>query len=168
MKRPKSRSNKPSGSSRQISSRHNASQRTHDMDDPSNLFPLQPMRDCSISPPPQLSYPYSLSEPTASVLYPPSSSFQPLASGYPDYQGHSYYLPPLPTTLPSMSTYEMEPMKAEARFQDEDMLNQFNNNMSYAPFGGLEVPQPQPYQDSNIHVNDLFFSPHSYAPGSYP
>ncbi|KAI4125620.1 MAG: hypothetical protein LQ338_004147 [Usnochroma carphineum] len=166
-KRAKSKSNKPPGPHRQMSSRHTVAQHVHDIDDPSHLFPLQPMRDCSVSPPPQLSYSYSASEPTASAPYAPSSSFQPLASGYPDYQGHSYYLPPLPTTVPSMPSYELDPMKTELRFEEDDILNQFNNHMPYTSFGSLEIPQPQPYQESNIHVNDPSFYLHSYGSGYY-
>lgn len=158
-KRSKSRSNKPSASSRQVS-RHAAPQHPHDVDDSASFFPLQPIRDASFSPPPQLSYSYSLSEPTTSA-YAQNTSFQPLASTYPDYHGPSYYLPPLPTTLPSMPSYELEPMKPDSRFVEDGMLNQFSSHMPYGSFGGLEIPQPQSYQDSNIHVNDLFFYPYS-------
>lgn len=165
-KRPKPKNNKASSSSRQVS-RHAPPQHPLNVDDPSGLFTLHSIRDGSISPPPQLGYPYSLSDP-ATTPYAQSSSFQPLASGYPDYQGPSYYLPPLPTTLPSMPSYDMEPVKPEVRFEEDGMLNQFSHHLPYASFGGLETSQPQPYQDSNIHVNDLFFSSHSYGRGYHP
>lgn len=165
VKRPKSKSNKPLASTRQVSPRRAAPQYAHESDETSSLFPLQPMRECSISPPPHLSYSYSLSQPSASAPYASSSSFQPLASGYPDFPGNSYYLPPLPTALPTMPTYEVEPMKPGARFAEDGMLSHFSNHAPYTSFGGLDIPQSQSYQDSNIHVNDRFFNTHSYWPG---
>ncbi|KAL8718144.1 MAG: hypothetical protein Q9225_004679, partial [Loekoesia sp. 1 TL-2023] len=151
MKRQKSKGAKTSGPSRQMASKHAATQHAHDMDDHSTLFPLQPMRDISVSPPPQLSYSYSLSEPITSAPYAPNTSYQPVPSSYSEFHGHSYYLPPLPTTLPSMPTYEFESGKVESRFEDDGMFDHFNNHLPYPSFGGLEIPQPQPYQDSNVH-----------------
>ncbi|KAL8903256.1 MAG: hypothetical protein Q9207_004048 [Kuettlingeria erythrocarpa] len=159
-KRSKSKSNKASISNGQVS-RHAPTRNPLNVDDAPGLFALQSIRDCSISPPPQLGYSYSLSDPTT-TNYAQSSSFQPLASGYPDYQGPSYYLPPLPTTLPSMPSYDMEPGKPEVRFEEDGMLNQFSHHVPYASFGAMGLSQPQSYQDSNIHVNGLFFSSHPY------
>lgn len=48
-------------------------------------------------------------------------------------------------------------MKLDSRFEEDGMLSHFNSHMPYAPFGGPEISQPQPYQDWNVNVNDLFF-----------
>ncbi|KAL8953449.1 MAG: hypothetical protein Q9222_000696 [Ikaeria aurantiellina] len=157
VKRPKSTSNKSPGSGRSKPAKHTAVQHAHDIDDYSALFPLQPMRDFSVSPPPQLNYPYSVPESINNASYAHNPSVPPLTSSYPDYQGHSYYLPPLPTTLPSMPTYDLEPMKMDARFEEDGMLSHLGHHMPYTSYGGLEIPQSQSYQDSNVHVNDLFF-----------
>lgn len=91
-KRQKPKSSKSSGSGRQASSRHSTTQHAHNVEDPSTTFPLQPRRDLSISPPPQLSYSYSLPDPTASAPYSQGSSFQPLPASFPEYQGtHTAY-----------------------------------------------------------------------------
>lgn len=164
-KRSKPKNNKAPSSSRQVS-RHAPPQHPLDVDDPSGLFNLHSIRDGSISPPPQLGYSYSLSDPTTTP-YAQSSSFQPLASGYPDYQGPSYYLPPLPTTLPSMPSYDMEPVKPEVRYEEDGILNRYSHHLPYASFGGSEISQPQSYQDSDIHVNDPFFPSFSYGLGYY-
>ncbi|KAL8783177.1 MAG: hypothetical protein Q9213_004806 [Squamulea squamosa] len=158
-KRPKSKSNKGSGSGRQSSSRSSATQHPHDIDDYSTLFPLQPTRDFSTSPSPQLSYSYPHPEPMASAPYSHSSAFQHLPVCLPEYQGQSYYLPPLPTTLPSMPSYDLEPMKPDGPFEDDGALSHMNHHMPYTSYGGLEIPHTQSYQDSNLHVNDHFFYP---------
>ncbi|KAL8690023.1 MAG: hypothetical protein Q9218_004437 [Villophora microphyllina] len=159
VKRQKSKTNKASGSGRQPSSRHGAAQRAHDLDDHSNLFPLQARRDYSMSPPPQLNYSYSLPEPTSSAPYTQSSSMGSLPASFPEYHGQTYSLPPLPTTLPSMAPYELEPMKLDARFDEDGMLNNYNNHLPYGSYGGPDLSPSQPYQDWNLHVNDLFFYP---------
>ncbi|KAL8810474.1 MAG: hypothetical protein Q9200_002546 [Gallowayella weberi] len=158
VKRQKPKSNKGSGSERRPASRHTATQHPHDVDDYSSLFPLQPMRDPSTSPPPQLTYSYSHSEPMAPASYAPSSSFQHLPASFPEYSGQSYYLPPLPTTLPSMPSYDLEPMKSDHHFEEDGLLGHINHPMPYAPYGGLEIPQAQSYQDSNVHALLFLYS----------
>ncbi|KAL8724226.1 MAG: hypothetical protein Q9166_008071 [cf. Caloplaca sp. 2 TL-2023] len=159
VKRQKPKSNKASGSGRQPPARHATSQNSLEVDEYSTLFPLQPMRDLSTSPPPPLNYSYSHPEPMAPASYAQSSSFQHLPASFPEYQSQSYYLPPLPTTLPSMPSYDLEPMKPGPHFEEDGMLNQINHHLPYTSYGGLEIPHAQPYQDSNIHVNDFSFYP---------
>ncbi|KAL8942305.1 MAG: hypothetical protein Q9211_001451 [Gyalolechia sp. 1 TL-2023] len=156
-RREKTKSNKKYRPNRQMTLNHAAPHHERNMDAHSALFPLQPMRDTSLSPPPQLSYSYSLPEPVTSTPYTPNASYQPVPSSYPDYQGLSYYLPPLPTTLPSMPAYDFDSGKPEFRFEEDGMFDHFNNHFPYPSFDGLEIPQP--YQDSNTHVNDLFRYP---------
>lgn len=158
-RREKPKSNKTSRPNRQMTTKHAVPHYEHDTDDHSALFPLQAMRDTSLSPPPQLSYSYSLPEPVTIAPYTPNASYQPVPSSYPEYQGLSYYLPPLPTTLPSMPTYDFESGKPEPRFEDDGMFNHFHNHLPYPSFDGLEIPQP--YQDSNIHTPTLSHS-HSF------
>ena len=161
IKRARSKNSKGVGSGRRSSSRHTATQHAHEVDEYSTLFPLQqPMRDLSTSPPPLLSYSsYSHSEPMTSMSYGQSSAFQHQPVSFPEYQGQSYYLPPLPTTLPSMPSYDLEPMKSNAIYGEDGALNHINHHMPYPSYGGLEIPHTQPYQDSNLHVNDNFFYP---------
>ncbi|KAI4270225.1 MAG: hypothetical protein L6R38_007196 [Xanthoria sp. 2 TBL-2021] len=160
VKRPRSKNSKGTGSGRQPSSRHTATQHPHEVEDYSTLFPLQqPMRDLSTSPPPQLSYSYPHPEPMRSAPYAQSSAFQNQPVSFPEYQGQSYYLPPLPTTLPSMPSYDLEPIKPDALYGDDGTLNHINHHMPYTSYGGLEIPHTQSYQDSNVHVNDYFFYP---------
>ncbi|KAI4245406.1 MAG: hypothetical protein L6R40_002466, partial [Gallowayella cf. fulva] len=160
VKRPRSKSNKASAPDRKPSSRHPARQHPHDdVDEYSSLFHLQPMRDLSTSPTPQLSYPYAHAESIGPVPYVQSSSFQHLPASFPEYSSQSYYLPPLPTTLPSMPSYDLEPMKPDTHFEDDGMLGHMNHHIPYGPYGGLEIPQAQSYQDANVHVNDYFFYP---------
>ncbi|KAL8873484.1 MAG: hypothetical protein Q9174_001058 [Haloplaca sp. 1 TL-2023] len=153
-KRQKSKNAKASGSGRQSSSRHSGAQHPHDIEDHSSPFSHHSRRDLSLSPPPQLNYSYSLPDP---ALYSQSSSYQPLPTSFPEYQGQSYCLPPLPTTLPSMSTYDMEPMKLDPRFEDDGMLNQYGSQIPYASYGGPDLSQSQPYPDWSSNVNTYFF-----------
>ncbi|KAL8660594.1 MAG: hypothetical protein Q9202_006403 [Teloschistes flavicans] len=157
VKRPKSKTSKASGSGRQASSRHGAAHNAHDLDDHSSLFPLQARRDFSVSPPPQLNYSYSLPEPTLSAPYVHSSSIGSLPASFPEGHGQTYCLPPLPTTLPSMAPYELEPMKMDARFEEDGMLNNYHSHLQYGSYGGPDLSPPQHYQDWNLHVIDPFF-----------
>ncbi|KAL9585791.1 MAG: hypothetical protein Q9212_001304 [Teloschistes hypoglaucus] len=157
VKRQKSKTNRASGSGRQASSRHGAAQNTHELDDHSSLFPLQARRDFSLSPPPQLNYSYSLPEPTLSAPYVQSASMGPLPAPFPEGHGQTYSLPPLPTTLPSMAPYELEPMKMDARFEEDGILSNYHSHLPYGSYGGPDLSPPQQYQDWNLHVNDPFF-----------
>ncbi|KAL8997256.1 MAG: hypothetical protein Q9169_003449 [Polycauliona sp. 2 TL-2023] len=161
-KRAKSKNSKGAGSGRQSSSRHTTTHFSHELDDYSTLFPLQqPVRDLSTSPPPSLSYSYPQPDPMASAPYghPPAFRHQPVS--YPEYQGQSYYLPPLPTTLPSMPSYDLEPIKSDAMYGEDGALNHVNHHIPYASYGGLEIPHTQSYQDSNLHTPPLSHS-HSF------
>lgn len=112
-------------------------------------------RELSISPPPSCGYSYSLPEPVIHAPYPQHSPFNTLPAPYPDYSGQPQYLPPLPTTLPSMAPYELGPSK-HSGFLDEDILSQYENG--YAPFAGIDLPMQQSYPDSNAHVNHPEYS----------
>lgn len=116
----------------------------------SEKSPYHYHRELSISPPPSYNYSYSLPEPVIHAPYPQHSPFNTLPAPYPDYSGQPQYLPPLPTTLPSMAPYELGPSK-HSGFLDEDILSQYETG--YAPFAGIDLPIQQSYQDSNAHVN---------------
>ena len=103
-------------------------------------------RDLSISPPPSYSYPYSLPEPVVHTPYPQHAPFNTLPAPYPSYSGQPQYLP---TTLPSMSQYELGPSKSNG-YIEEDILGPYDT--SYAPFGSIDLPMQQSYADSNAHV----------------
>ncbi|MCJ1458318.1 hypothetical protein MMC28_008689 [Mycoblastus sanguinarius] len=121
-------------------------------DDRSELSSYQYGRELSISPPPSFNYSYSLPEPIIHAPYPQHSPFNTLPAPYPEYSGQPQYLPPLPTTLPSMPSYELSPSKSSGYYDDDEMIGQYGTG--YAPFAGIELPVQQPYQDaSNAHVN---------------
>ena len=115
------------------------------------MFHVQYSRDLSSSPPPSYPFSYSLANPTVHAPYSQHGSFQALPAPAPSYTGQSLYLPPLPTTLPSMSPYELGPMKSENPFEDEGMLGQYG--MGYSPLAGMDVGDT--YHDSNPHVSFL-------------
>lgn len=118
--------------------------------------PYQYGRELSISPPPSYNYSYSLPEPVIHTPYPQHAPFNTLPAPYSDYSGQPQYLPPLPTTLPSMPQYDMGPSK-NSGYLDEDILSQYDSG--YAPFGSMDLPMPQPsYSDSNVHVNHPEYS----------
>ena len=117
--------------------------------------PYQYSRELSISPPPSYSYSYSLPEPVTHASYPQHAPFNTLPAPYPDYSGQPQYLPPLPTTLPSMPQYELNPSKHHA-YLDEDILGQYDSG--YAPFASMDLPMQQSYPDSNVHVNHPEYS----------
>ena len=83
--------------------------------------------------------------------YPQHASFHSLPAPYGDYQNQPVYLPPLPVTLPSMSSYDAVSSKAGTPFTDDEMISHFN--MSYSSMAGIEVPTTQSYADSNAYVN---------------
>jgi hypothetical protein len=120
-------------------------------------------RDLSISPPPSYSYPYSLPEPVVHAPYPQHAPFNTLPAPYPSYSGQPQYLP---TTLPSMSQYELGPSKSNG-YIEEDILGPYDT--SYAPFGSIDLPMQQSYADSNAHTPPLSHS-HSfeYSRGGSP
>lgn len=123
----------------------------------SEKFPYHYHREISISPPPSYNCSYSLPEPIINAPYPQHSAFNTLPAPYSDYSGQPQYLPPLPTTLPSMAPYELGPSKHNG-FLDEDILSQYETG--YAPFAGIDLPMQHSYQDSNAHVNHPEYSFH--------
>ena len=157
--KPKNNNNKASGTGRQSPPEYISNHNTSGFDHRSTIFPIQPMREFSTSPPPPFSYSYPLPDPGAPAPYPQHTSFQPLPTSYSDYEGQSCYLPPLPTTLPSMPSYELGQGKHDVPLGEDGMLGQFNHPISYTPFSSLDIPHTQSYQDSNAHVNDPFHFP---------
>ncbi|MCJ1261991.1 hypothetical protein MMC22_001860 [Lobaria immixta] len=127
-------------------------------EDRSNLLAGQYSRETSGSPPPSLNYSYPLPEPVIHTPYPQHAPFHTLPAPFPDFPGQPLYLPPLPVTLPSMSSYELGSVKSECLFDEEDMLNQYN--MGYSPLTSMDIPTTQSYQDSNAHVNHPEYSFH--------
>ncbi|KAL8795244.1 MAG: hypothetical protein Q9195_002255 [Heterodermia aff. obscurata] len=146
VKRQKSR-NATTARGRRSSPEPGFFQRTKIEDDQPGMFHNQYSRDLSTSPPPSYPFSYSLAKPTVHAPYSQHGSFQPLPAPAPDYTGQSLYLPPLPTTLPSMSPYDLGPMKSENPFEDEGMLGQYG--MGYSPLAGMDVGDT--YHDSNPH-----------------
>ncbi|MCJ1287787.1 hypothetical protein MMC26_007139 [Xylographa opegraphella] len=126
-------------------------------EDPSGMFSRQYTRQLSASPPPTFTYSYPMPEPPPiHAPYPQHAPFHSLPAPYADYQNQSLYLPPLPVTLPSVSSYDNSPIKSESQFTEDDMTSHFN--MSYSPMGGMEVPTTQSYADSNAYVNHPEYS----------
>ena len=117
----------------------------------SNMFFQQNSREASASPPP-LDYSCQPPEPIIHAPYPQHAPFNNSMPGsFADYPGQPLYLPPLPATLPSMSSFEPNFLKGDSLFDDEDILGQFN--MGYSPLTAMELSATQSYQDSNVHVN---------------
>lgn len=125
-------------------------------EDRSSLYNRQYSREISTSPPPYSNYSYPLPEPVIHTPYPQHAPIHTLPPRISDFQGQSLYLPPLPVTLPSMSSYDLTSAKNECLFDDEDMLSQ--SYMSYSPLTNLDIPTTHSYQDSNVHVNHPEYS----------
>ncbi|MCJ1481280.1 hypothetical protein MMC06_001437 [Schaereria dolodes] len=127
-------------------------------EDHAGMFARQYTRQLSASPPPTFTYSYPVPEPPQiHAPYPQHASFHSLPAPYPtEYSAQSLYLPPLPVTLPSMSSYDSASTKTDSPFTDDDMLHQFN--MSYASMSGIEIPTTQSYADSNAYVNNPEYS----------
>lgn len=121
------------------------------------MSPSQYKRELSMSPTHPTTYSYSLPDPTIPSTYSPhQSSYSVLPQPYPEYSTHSPYLPSLPTTLPTMSSYEPSPVKPSSFFEDGNGMNQYG--MGYTPFTSMELPMNQPYQESNINTPPLSHS----------
>lgn len=157
LKRKKSR-NEHTRQNRHASPERSSAQYPSAKEDRSNLFTSQYSRETSGSPPPSLSYSYPLPEPVIHTPYPQHAPFHTLPAPFPDFPGQPLYLPPLPVTLPSMSSYEVGAVKNECLFDEDDMLNQYN--MGYSPLTSMDIPTTQSYQDSNAHVNHPEYSFH--------
>lgn len=115
----------------------------------SELSPEQFGRELSVSPPPTFAHSYSLPDPSVHANYYQQPTMNTLPAPYLDYSGSHYSLPPMPTTLPSMSTCEAS--KPHSFYEGEDVLSQYNM-ASYAPFTSMELPIHQSCPDSNAHV----------------
>lgn len=125
-------------------------------DDQPGMFHCQYSRELSASPPPQFPFSYSLANPTVHAPYSQHGSFHTLPAPASDYTGQSVYLPPIPSTLPSMSPYQLGPMKSENPFEDEGMLGHYS--MGYSSLSSMEIGDT--YHDSNPHVSLLAPSSH--------
>ena len=157
VKRQKSR-NGPNGQVRHTSPEAPTTPYSFVKDGRSGTFARQFSRDVSASPPPSFGYSYPLPEPIIHAPYPQHAPFHSLPAPFPELQGQPLYLPPLPVTLPSMTSYEPGTVKGENLFDDDDMLGQFN--IGYSPLTGMDIPAPQSYPDSNIHVKHPEYSFH--------
>ncbi|KAL6718085.1 hypothetical protein ACLMJK_004170 [Lecanora helva] len=112
--------------------------------------PYQYGREISVSPPPSYGYSYSLPEPVIHTPYPQHAPFNTLPAPYPDYPGQPQYLPPIPTTLPSMEQYELGPSKGNG-FLDEEIMGHYDSG--YTPITSMDLPMQHTYAGSNVHVN---------------
>ena len=148
VKRQKSR-NGPSGRGRRPSPEPAQLQYSRIESEQPELFRCQYSRDLSTSPPPSYPFSYPLANSPVHPPYSQHGSFQGLPAPAPDFAGHSLYLPPIPVTLPSISPYELGPIKSENPFEEEGMISHFN--MGYPPMTGMDAGGP--YQDSNPHVS---------------
>jgi len=122
-------------------------------DDPSSMFSRQYTRQRSVSPPPSFTYSYPAPDPPIHAPYPQHAPFISLPAPYSDYQGQPLYLPPLPVTLPSMSSYDNVASKPGNPYTEDDFASHFSMNYS-ASMNGIEVPTSQSYADSNSYVNN--------------
>jgi hypothetical protein len=119
-------------------------------DDRPNIYFQQYQRQCSASPPLSFNYTSSLSEQVIQAPYPRHAPFNALPSHFADYPAEPLYLPPLPVTLPSMSSFGHGCAKNEGLFSDEEMFGQFN--LGYSPLTAMDIPGGQLYQESDLHV----------------
>ncbi|KAI9819855.1 MAG: hypothetical protein M1827_006424 [Pycnora praestabilis] len=128
------------------------------LDDRNSAFSNQFSRSMSTSPPPFAYSPYQGTEPTLYSPYPQHTPHHSIPITSAEIPMHAHYLPPLPTTLPSMSTYST-PMKNENIYAEEELMSPFS--ISYASMAGIDIPPSHSYPESNINVmlpeNNLFF-----------
>lgn len=150
VKRQKSRSERP-GTNRKTSPVVSSTPCGPVKDDRSSTCFRQYPRDFSRSPPPAFHYSCPLPEPAIQAPYPQHAPFSAAPGHFADFQPQSLYLPPLPVTLPSMSSFDPAYVKSESLFCDEDMFGQFN--LGYSPLNGMDIPAGQMYQESNVHVS---------------
>ncbi|KAI9862512.1 MAG: hypothetical protein M1813_004364 [Trichoglossum hirsutum] len=120
-------------------------------DSRSDMYPQDYSRSESPSPPP---FVYSMYPAPDQIVYPPYPQHTPHhtlpagTSASVPLQAH--YLPPIPTTLPSMSGSYGLSMKHDGTFSEEDTMSPFG--MSFAAMAGMEIPTSQSYQAPNLHV----------------
>lgn len=119
-------------------------------DDRGAMFSHQCTRQLSASPPPVFSYAsYPFPEPHIYTPYPQHTAYHTMPAPYADLSMQNQYLPPLPSTLPTMMSSSAS-MKRESMFIEDDILSPFS--MSYASMAGIDIPTTQSYQDSNAQV----------------
>ncbi len=142
---------------RQQSPEHLSSHYNSHHEDRNAMFTHQYTRQLSTSPPPLSYSTFPASEHIVYPSYPQHTPHHAMPLTSAELPLHAHYLPPLPTTLPSMSSYSGS-IKQEGLYVEEEMMNPFN--MSYGSMAGMDIPTSQPYQDSNPHVTlpDDFFS----------
>ena len=133
-------------------SKHEAPNRSNarNLPSPSRGSLADDPREDSMSPPPSFGYSYPMPEPAIHAPYPQQAVFPnqpPSCSAYP---GQPVYLPPLPSTLPSMLPYDLGSAKNDNLFDDDAMLNPYD--VGYFPFTKMDGPVTPAYQDTNIHV----------------
>ena len=160
VKRQKSRSERPAPN-RKPSADMSSTLCGSAKDDRSNKYCRQYPRDLSRSPPPAFNYSCPLPEPATQTPYPHHAPFNTVPGHLADFPSQSLYLPPLPPTLPSMSSFDPAYVKSESLFCDEDMFGQYN--LGYSPLTGLDIPSGQMYQDSNVHVGDFERQPSCFT-----
>jgi len=125
------------------------------------MFSRQYTHQLPASPPPTFTYSYPTPEPPPiHAPYPQHAPFHSLPAPYcSDYQSTPLYLPPLPVTLPSMSSYEGQGVTSKP-FSDDEMISHFN--MSYQSMGSIEgVPTTRGFVDDNTYTPPLSIS-HSF------
>jgi hypothetical protein len=121
------------------------------------MFSHQYTRQLSTSPPP-FSYgtSYSSTDSSSYAQYPPHSGYHSVPLSSAEVPSYHPYLPPIPqyaNTYPGM----MQPTKPD--YYAEDEINPFS--MSYASMAGIDIPAPQQYQGSDVHVIHPH-TPHRY------
>lgn len=121
-------------------------------DDRPNTFFREYPREVSRSPPPAFGYSCPLPDPAIQAPYPQNAPFNNGPGHFADFPPQPLYLPPLPVTLPSMSSFDPAYVKSESLFCDEDVFGQFN--LGYSSLTGMEIPAGQMYQESNVHVSN--------------
>ena len=120
-------------------------------DDRGALFSQQCTRQLSTSPPPAFSYSsYQFPEQHSYTPYPQHTAYHALPAPYTDLSYQNSYLPPLPSTLPTVLP-TTSAMKREEVFTGEDMISPFS--MSYASMAGMDIPTTQTYSDSSAQVS---------------
>ena len=150
VKRQKSRSERP-GKDRKTSSDMPSNFCGSGKDDRSSIYFREYPRDESRSPPPAFNYSCPLPDPAIQAPYAQNAPFNAGPGHFGDFPAQPLYLPPLPVTLPSMSSFDPAYVKSESLFCDEDMFGQFN--LGYSSLTGMEIPASQMYQESNVHVS---------------
>lgn len=115
------------------------------------MFTQQCTRQLSASPPPAFSYStYQYPEQQVYSSYPQHTAYSTLPAPYADFSYQQSYLPPIPSTLPTMLPASPA-VKRETLLGEEDMISPFS--MSYASMAGMDIPTTQTYSDSSAQVS---------------